>query len=101
LTAGELGVTRVEVSLLSPLQEMHFASEADALAQLRPGIDGLVFSFGRHRSTFLPQVWEQLPGAAEFMAQLKRKAGLAADFWDPGVRLQRYSVAKWQEALPT
>jgi AmmeMemoRadiSam system protein A len=101
LTAGELGVTRVEVSLLSPLQEMHFASEADALAQLRPGIDGLVFSFGRHRSTFLPQVWEQLPGAAEFMAQLKRKAGLAADFWDPAVQLQRYSVAKWQEALPT
>jgi AmmeMemoRadiSam system protein B/AmmeMemoRadiSam system protein A len=101
LTQGELAMTRVEVSVLSPLQEMHFASEADALAQLRPGIDGLVFSFGRHRSTFLPQVWEQLPGAAEFMAQLKRKAGLAADFWDPGVRLQRYSVAKWQEALPT
>jgi AMMECR1 domain-containing protein len=48
----------------------------------------------------LPQVWEQLPSAAEFMAQLKRKAGLAADFWDAGVRLQRYSVAKWQEASP-
>ncbi len=100
LTAAELAMTRVEVSVLSPLQEMHFASEADALAQLQPGIDGLVFSFGRHRSTFLPQVWEQLPVAAEFMAQLKRKAGLAADFWDPGVRLQRYSVAKWQEAVP-
>ena len=80
---------------------MHFASEADALAQLRPGIDGVVFSFGRHRSTFLPQVWEQLPTATEFMAQLKRKAGLAADFWDPTVRLQRYSVAKWQEVSPT
>jgi AmmeMemoRadiSam system protein B/AmmeMemoRadiSam system protein A len=101
LTPGELALTRVEVSLLSPLQEMHFASEADALAQLRPGIDGVVFSFGRHRSTFLPQVWEQLPGAAEFMEQLKRKAGLAADFWDPAVRLQRYSVAKWQEVSPT
>jgi AmmeMemoRadiSam system protein B/AmmeMemoRadiSam system protein A len=101
LTPGELALTRVEVSLLSPLQEMHFASEADALAQLRPGIDGLVFSCGRNRSTFLPQVWEQLPGAAEFMEQLKRKAGLAADFWDPAVRLQRYSVAKWQEVSPT
>ncbi len=100
LTPGELALTRVEVSLLSPLQEMHFASEADALAQLRPGIDGIVLSSGRHRSTFLPQVWEQLPDAAEFMAQLKRKAGLAADFWDPAVRLQRYSVTKWQEALP-
>ena len=101
LTPGELALTRVEVSLLSPLQEMHFASEADALAQLRPGIDGVVFSFGRHRSTFLPQVWEQLPSGTEFMAQLKRKAGLAADFWDPAVRLQRYSVAKWQEVSPT
>ena len=100
LTPAELAMTRVEVSLLSPLQEMHFASEADALAQLRPGIDGVVFSCGPYRSTFLPQVWEQLPSAAEFMAQLKRKAGLAADFWDAGVRLQRYSVAKWQEASP-
>ncbi len=101
LTPAELALTRVEVSLLSPLQEMHFASEADALAQLRPGIDGIVFSCGGHRSTFLPQVWEQLPDAAEFMGQLKRKSGLAADFWDSGVRLQRYSVAKWQEALPS
>jgi AmmeMemoRadiSam system protein B/AmmeMemoRadiSam system protein A len=100
LTPGELAMTRVEVSLLSSLQEMQFSSEADAVTQLRPGIDGVVFSFGRHRSTFLPQVWEQLPGAADFMAQLKRKAGLAADFWDPDVRLQRYSVAKWLEALP-
>ncbi|MEI6733668.1 MAG: AmmeMemoRadiSam system protein B [Comamonadaceae bacterium] len=101
LTPAELALTRVEVSVLSPLQEMHFASEADALAQLRPCIDGVVLSFGRHRSTFLPQVWEQLPGAAEFMAQLKRKAGLASDFWDPGVRLQRYGVAKWQEVSPS
>ncbi len=100
LTPAELAMTRVEVSLLSPLQEMHFDSEADALAQLRPGIDGVVFSCGPYRSTFLPQVWEQLSGAADFMAQLKRKAGLAADFWDQTVRLQRYSVAKWQEASP-
>ena len=77
---------------------MCFQSEADALAQLRPGVDGVVFSAGRYRSTFLPQVWEQLPNAEEFMAQLKRKAGLSADFWDTSVRLQRYSVAKWQEA---
>ncbi len=98
LTLPELDATAVEVSLLSPLQDMCFQSEADALAKLRPGVDGVVFSAGRYRSTFLPQVWEQLPNAEEFMAQLKRKAGLSADFWDTSVRLQRYSVAKWQEA---
>ena len=97
LKLGELAVAEIEVSLLSPLQPMHFDSEADALAQLRPGIDGLVFEYGRHRSTFLPQVWEQLPSAKEFMSHLKHKAGLTSDFWAKEVRLQRYSVSQWHE----
>ena len=49
------------------------------------------------RATFLPQVWEQLPQPADFLFQLKRKAGLPGDFWHDGLRLQRYSVAKFQE----
>jgi len=85
------------VSLLSALEPLHFASEADALAQLRPNADGVVFAYQGYRSTFLPQVWEQLPSADDFMAHLKRKAGLSADFWAPGVRLQRYTVAKFKE----
>ncbi|MBB1073784.1 AmmeMemoRadiSam system protein A [Rhodoferax sp. 4810] len=97
LTLKELPVTDIEVSVLSPMQPMHFASEADALAQLRPGVDGVVFEFGRYRSTFLPQVWEQLPDPRDFMAHLKRKAGLSADFWDAQVRLQRYTVHPWHE----
>jgi AmmeMemoRadiSam system protein A len=98
LRLAELADTDIEVSVLSPMQAMHFDSEADALAQLRPGVDGVVFMHGAHRSTFLPQVWEQLPTAEEFMAHLKRKAGLPADFWSDGVRLQRYGVQKWHEA---
>ncbi|MDD5029837.1 MAG: AmmeMemoRadiSam system protein A [Rhodoferax sp.] len=97
LKLQELPATKVEVSLLSPLQALHFDSQADALAQLRPGIDGIVFSFQGYRSTFLPQVWEQLPDQREFMAHLKRKAGLSADFWAAGVQLQRYTVAKYKE----
>ena len=98
LSAGELVQTEIEVSLLSALQTMQFESEAHALAQLQPGIDGVVFEFAHHRSTFLPQVWEQLPSVPEFMAQLKRKAGLPPDFWAAGVRLQRYSVSQWKES---
>jgi len=97
LSVRELDITAVEVSLLSPMRPLAFSSEADALAQLRPGIDGVVFEFGTHRSTFLPQVWEQLPDPDEFMAQLKRKAGLPASFWAAEVRLQRYTVSKWKE----
>lgn len=97
LTLLELPGTAIEVSLLSPLQGLHFDSQADALAQLRPHIDGIVFTYRNWRSTFLPQVWEQLPSASEFMAHLKHKAGLPPDFWAPEVQLQRYTVAKFKE----
>lgn len=100
LTAAELGRTQVEVSVLSPMQPLAFNSEAEAVAQLRPHVDGVVLEYGGHRGTFLPQVWEQLPTPTEFMAHLKRKAGLSADFWANGVRLQRYTVDKWKEDGP-
>jgi AmmeMemoRadiSam system protein A len=97
LTADELERTSVEVSLLSPLEAIAFESERDALSQLRPGVDGIVFEYGYHQSTFLPQVWEELPEPAEFIAHLKHKAGLPPDFWDKDVKLERYTVSKWSE----
>ena len=100
LTADELPRTRVEVSLLTAPQPMHFHDEADALAQLRPNIDGVIFTAGRRRSTFLPQVWEQLPEPRQFMAHLKQKAGLPAGYWGSDVRLEHYAVQKWKEASP-
>ncbi|MFN3545426.1 MAG: AmmeMemoRadiSam system protein B [Thiobacillus sp.] len=100
LTPEEYDAIRVEVSLLSPMQPIDVKGEAEALAALRPHVDGVVFEYGHHRSTFLPQVWEQLPDPAEFLAHLKRKAGLPADFWDGEVRLSRYTVSKWKEKEP-
>jgi AmmeMemoRadiSam system protein A len=97
LKAAELDRTEVEVSVLSPMEPLEFSNEAQALAQLRPQVDGVVLEYAGHRATFLPQVWEQLPTAAKFMRQLKRKAGLPADFWSEGLRLQRYTVEKWKE----
>jgi AmmeMemoRadiSam system protein A len=96
LTSAELPRTRIEVSLLSPLQPLSFASEADARAQLRPGVDGVVLAYGARRGTFLPQVWEQLPDPATFMAHLKAKAGLDPHFWSETIQLYRYTVAKWK-----
>lgn len=97
LAARELDLTEIEVSLLSAPEALAFESETEALAQLEPGVHGVLLEFGSRRSTFLPQVWQQLPEPADFMAQLKRKAGLAPDFWARGLRLSRYTVVKWQE----
>ena len=99
LAASELASTRVEVSLLAPPETMQFADEADALRQLRPGIDGIILSDGPHRATYLPQVWEQLPEPARFLAQLKEKAGLPPTHWSEQLQLQRYTVHKWKEAI--
>jgi AmmeMemoRadiSam system protein A len=97
LSRAEYDEIRVEVSLLSPPEPLEVVGETDALAALRPHVDGVVFEYGLARSTFLPQVWEQLPEPAEFLAHLKRKAGLPADFWAEQVRLSRYTVSKWKE----
>jgi hypothetical protein len=97
LSQAELAKVRVEVSLLTPATPMTVADEADACAQLRPGIDGVILEYGWHRATFLPQVWEQLPEPRLFMAHLKQKAGLAGDFWAKDVRLSRYGVEKFKE----
>jgi len=97
LSAGELTDTRVEVSLLTPAELIRFATEEDAVRQLRPGIDGVILESERHRGTFLPQVWESVPDPWQFMSELKRKAGLAEDFWSMDVKLYRYEVQKWSE----
>lgn len=97
LAPHELDMVRIGVSLLSPMQPMAVRDEADAVAQLRVGVDGLVFECRGRRSTFLPQVWDQLATPRDFLGQLKAKAGFATDFWAAEVRLQRYTVAKWEE----
>ena len=97
LSVDELTRTRIEVSLLEAAQPFAFSDEADALARLRPGVDGLILHYGQRRATFLPQVWESLPKPRQFLQQLKLKAGLSADFWDREIRLARYGVQKWKE----
>lgn len=96
LSAEEFARTNVEVSLLTPAEPITFSDEADALSRLRPGIDGVILTRGRRRATFLPQVWESLPTPKQFMAQLKLKAGLPADYWDEQITLDRYGVQKWK-----
>ena len=97
LSSNELPRIDIEVSVLSQPDRISFTDERHALSQLRPHIDGVIFQYGNKRSTFLPQVWEQLPDAVAFMAQLKQKAGVAADFWSPDITLQRYTVSKRRE----
>jgi MEMO1 family protein len=100
LGLDELAHTGIEVSLLSTPKTLAFADRDDLLARLRPGTDGVILEQpgeGR-RGTFLPQVWEDLPDPAQFIARLKMKAGIAADADLRRCTVKRYRVLKWREA---
>ena len=99
LTAAESENIEVEISLLSALNTLSFTDEASALAQLTPHVHGVIFHYGHHRSTYLPQVWENFSDPAMFLATLKQKAGLPPNFWDASVKLQTYTVAKLRESV--
>jgi hypothetical protein len=85
----------VEVSLLSTPKPLRFADEADLVAQIRPGEDGLILESEGRRGTFLPQVWESVPDPRTFLAELLKKAGLPQDTRLARCRILRYRVVKF------
>jgi hypothetical protein len=101
LTADERYALRVSVSVLSPPQPLSFADEADLVGQLCPGRDGLIIDSNRRRALFLPQVWESLGEAHEFLGHLKEKAGLARARQASDLRAWRFAAESIStDALP-
>jgi AmmeMemoRadiSam system protein A len=100
LAVREFDVVTVEVSVLSPRLPLPAASEADAIRAMRPGVDGIYLEYRDFKATFLPQVWESLPDPAQFLMALRHKARLPERFWDPAIRLTRYTVEKYGDGHP-
>lgn len=96
---AELDELEVEVSVLGVAEPIDAATEEELLAELRPGIDGLIVQSGAARATFLPAVWRTLPEPREFVFQLRRKAGLGDAPFAPEQRYWRYTVEKIGGAL--
>lgn len=92
LSAAELPGLQIEVSVLSPPESIPYVDRADLAAKLRPGIDGLVLEYGGCRGTYLPQVWEQIPDASDFLSSLVMKTRLPQGFWSDEILVWRYTV---------
>jgi AmmeMemoRadiSam system protein A len=92
LSRDEFSQLEIHISILSPASALAVKSEADLLAKLRPGVDGLILEDGIARGTFLPSVWESLPQPQDFLQHLKRKAGLAEDYWSDTLKIYRYET---------
>lgn len=92
VTEPDIRELNLGISVLSPIEPVPPGSEEDLIRQVRPGLDGLVLEDGPYRGTFLPAVWSSIPDPGRFIQELKRKAGLPADYWSDNVRISRYTV---------
>jgi len=100
LEVHELDETHIGISILSPMEPLAYTSRSELLAGLRPHTDGLLLQDREHRSTFLPQVWQQLPDPEAFLDQLLLKAGLPADHWSSTLLFFRYHTVSFGESGP-
>jgi len=77
----ELKDIKIEISVLTAPEKILFNSPDDLLLKLCPKKDGVILKTKYGSSTFLPQVWEQLPDKEQFLSYLSRKHGAPGLIW--------------------
>lgn len=95
---NELSQLKIEISCLTPPQDLEYAQPGDLPGSIRPNIDGVTLFEGWRRATFLPQVWEKLPNPEDFLSHLCQKMGADPDLWRlRKLRVQTYQVEEFSE----
>ena len=99
VTSSELEEIKIEISALSEPVRFERRSPQQLLDFLAPLKHGVILKNGEHQSTFLPQVWEDLPRKEQYLSRLCLKGGLAPDCWkDPETEVSTYSATVFDEA---
>ena len=78
---SELKELELEVSILTPPKPLANKSPGDLLQKLVPLRDGVLLRSRFGSSTYLPQVWKQLPDKRYFLSRLCLKHGAPARCW--------------------
>jgi AmmeMemoRadiSam system protein A len=93
LVSAELAATEIEISALTPEEEVR------DLGEIEVGRHGLIVEQGRRRGLLLPQVaTEQHWDRETFLDHTCLKAGLHPDAWRTGARIFRFEAAVFSEA---
>ena len=79
LEPDDLARVKIEISVLSKPEIIHFDTEKELFEQILG--KGVVLQKGFYRATFLPQVWEKVSQPELFLRHLAAKAGLPASAW--------------------
>lgn len=98
VSENEIKDIHIEISVLTVPEKLDYKDGNDLLNKLIPDQDGLIIKKGFYSSTFLPQVWEQLPDKKDFLAHLCMKAGLSPDEWQNGkLEVETYKAEAFEE----
>ena len=97
ITQEELEGLLIEISVLTPQTPLHFRDEAEFMAAIETGVDGVTIEDEGHTATFLPSVWEQLPDKVQFVSHLKQKAGMHAHHWSTSFKAWHYQTQQFAE----
>lgn len=101
LRTHELAYTAIEISILSPLQEIQFDSLDHLIEQIQSGDDGVLVERGRSRGLLLPQVWDKIPDSYEFLTQVALKAQASISIYDdPEARVSVFRVYHFLQPAP-
>jgi uncharacterized protein (TIGR00296 family) len=99
---AELGGIKIEVSLLTPPEEIEVKKPTELPKKVKVGEDGLIVQRGFNRGLLLPQVpveWEW--DSEEFLSQTCLKAGLTPDAWlKDGTKVFRFQAEVFSEDAP-
>jgi AmmeMemoRadiSam system protein A len=98
VTEEEVDKLHIEISVLSVPEKMVYNNAEELLEKLNPLKDGVIIKKGFYSSTFLPQVWEQIPEKEIFMSHLCLKAGLNGNEWEKGkLEVETYHADVFEE----
>ncbi|MDD2887478.1 MAG: AmmeMemoRadiSam system protein A [Aliarcobacter sp.] len=94
LTLDEFKKVKIEISILSTPVEVIYNDIEDLKSKIKPNIHGVILQKDGRRSTFLPQVWEQLPTFEEFFSHLCYKGSFEVNCLDFHPLVFTYEVKK-------
>jgi AmmeMemoRadiSam system protein A len=98
LSKEELPQVKIEISVLEEPKKLKYKDSSDLIAKLAKTKPGVILGYGFYSATFLPQVWEELPEAEDFLSHLCQKAKLEPNTWKhEKLEIQTYNVAKFKE----
>ncbi|MEK9869220.1 MAG: AmmeMemoRadiSam system protein B [Gammaproteobacteria bacterium] len=95
LQREEFARTELHISVLSEPWPVTVASRDELITRLIPAKHGLILREGGRQATYLPSVWQQIAEPASFVRELRRKAGLPAEGWQPDTEVMFYTTEEF------